>query len=130
MINTWQIILALDIIPHSKMRWYFRLLGSISPTLYGRVFCTNVVFSSYIRLDAKILYEKCAHIMLMKSTTVVNFINVKFTNFSYECRFGSFSLVTCLVTFCFGEKFVQKTCAYNVDEIDGWAMLFHMAVQW
>ena len=37
------------------------------------------------------------------------------TNFSYECRFGSFFQLR----FGFGEKFVRKTCASNVDEIDG-----------
>ncbi len=54
----------------------------------------------------------------MKLTPGVNFINILRTNFSYEHRFGSFSLVTCLVAFCFGKKFVRKTHAYNVDEID------------
>jgi hypothetical protein len=58
-----------------------------------------------------------------KCLSGVNFINVKRTNFSYECRFGSFSLFTCLVTFCFGKKFVQKTRAYNVDEIDTWQLI-------
>ncbi len=49
----------------------------------------------------------------------VDFINILCTNFSYGRRFSSFSLVTCLVTFCFGKKFVRKTRAYNIDEIDG-----------
>ncbi len=47
------------------------------------------------------------------SPSVVNFINVKRTNFQYECRFGSLYYVH--VT---RKKFVQKTCAYYVNEID------------
>jgi hypothetical protein len=37
------------------------------------------------------------------------------TNFSYEQHFGSFFYLR----FGFGKKFVQKMCAFNVDEIDG-----------
>jgi hypothetical protein len=48
--------------------------------------------------------------MLMKLSPAVNFINVFCTNFLYECLLWSFSLVTCLVAFCFGKKFVRK-CA-------------------
>jgi len=47
-------------------------------------------------------------------TTGVNFINVLCTNFSYERCFCSFFKLR----FSFGEKFVQKTWAKNVDEID------------
>ncbi len=40
----------------------------------------------------KVLYEKRECIMLMKLTPVVNFINVKRTNFSYEhCVLAAFS---------------------------------------
>jgi len=51
---------------------------------------------------------KAVRRILMKLTLGVNFINVKCMNFSYKHCFGSFSLVTCLVTFCFGKKFVKK----------------------
>jgi hypothetical protein len=44
-----------------------------------------------------------------------NFINVLRINFSYERRFGSFFQLR----FVFVKKFVQKTRAFNVDEIDG-----------
>ncbi len=44
----------------------------------------------------------------------LNFINFLRTNFLYECCFGSFFLLR----FVFGEKFVQKICTFNVDEID------------
>jgi len=45
--------------------------------------------------------------------TAVNFINVKRAHFSYE--FLAPSYVT-----AWRQKFVQKTCAKNVDEIDTW----------
>ncbi len=41
-------------------------------------------------------------------TPSVNFINILHTNFSYERQFGSFSLVTCLVTFCFAKNSYEK----------------------
>jgi len=44
----------------------------------------------------------------------VNFINILRTNFSYDHRFGSFFQLH----FGFVKKFVQKTRAYNIDEID------------
>jgi len=51
-----------------------------------------------------------------KKRTGVNFINILRTNFSYDRHFGSFFYLH----FGFVEKFVQKTRAYNVDEIDYW----------
>ncbi len=39
------------------------------------------LFSSYIWLGAKILFEKCEHLTLMKLTTSVNFVNVLRTSF-------------------------------------------------
>jgi len=47
-------------------------LGSISSTFYVRIFHTNILFGSFFEIrfsfGAKILYEKCARIMLMKLT--------------------------------------------------------------
>jgi len=48
--------------------------------------------------------------LIVRPTQGVNFINIIRTNFSYELRFSSYVLSF--------EKFVQKTRAYNVDEID------------
>ncbi len=48
----------------------------------------------------------------------VNFINNKRTNFSYERRFGSFQYVHVTRKKAAETKFVQKICAFNVDEID------------
>ncbi len=45
--------------------------GSISPTFFVRIFCTNVVlaaFSSYALALTKNSYEKCMGLTLMKST--------------------------------------------------------------
>ncbi len=43
-------------------------LPSISSTINEQIFRTNVVFSSYVWLGAKNLYEKCTRKMLMKLT--------------------------------------------------------------
>jgi hypothetical protein len=58
--------------------------------------------------------------MLMKSTPGLNFINVKCACFSYECRFGSFFMYVHMLKKAAKTTFVQKTRAYNVDEIDPW----------
>ncbi len=52
---------------------------------------SQVVESFWCFLESARL--KAARRMLMKLTPVVNFINVKFTNFSYERCFGSFFYV-------------------------------------
>ncbi len=50
--------------------------------------------------------------MFMKLTPGVNFMNIFRTNFSYERGFGSFSLLTFLVTFLLWGKIHTKTCVY------------------
>ncbi len=62
-------------------------------------------------------HVKAAHIILIRLTPGVNFINVKSANFSYKHRFGSF-FSSCMYVEkrCSYEKFVRK----NVDEIDTW----------
>ncbi len=71
----------------------------------------------------------CVHISkCAKRPSGVNFINIKCARFSYECRFGSISLVTCIVTFWFGKKFVRKMHVYNVDEIDTWSSVCFCAL--
>jgi len=52
-------------------------------------------------------------------TQGVNFINVLHTNFLYERRFGSFFSSYMYAVKAAKTTFVPKTCAYNVDEIDG-----------
>jgi len=53
---------------------------------------------------------------LNRQTDAVNFINV----FTYKFFARTLFWQLFLVTFCFGEKFVPKILAKNVDEIDGW----------
>jgi len=48
----------------------------------------------------------------------VNFINVKCTNFLYECHFGSFFSSYMYVVKAAKMTFVRVICTFNVDEID------------
>jgi len=48
--------------------WWNWHLGSISPTLYVRIFRTNIVFSSHMYVEKRRSYEKFVRIMLMKLT--------------------------------------------------------------
>ncbi len=57
--------------------------------------------------------------MLKKLTPGVNFINVIYTNFAYECCLDSFFSSYVYVEKAAETMFVQKICSYNVDEIDG-----------
>jgi len=55
----------------------------------------------------------------------VNFINIKRALFPYERHFGSFFLrmYVCMYVKKAAEMtFVQKTRAFNVDEIDTWSL--------
>jgi len=49
----------------------------------------------------------------------VNFINVKHTPFSHERHFGSFFYAHISRKKATKMTFVQKTRAFNIDEIDG-----------
>ncbi len=48
----------------------------------------------------------------------VNIINIKRTNFSYECCFSSFYYIHVTRKKAAKMTSVQKICAFNVDEID------------
>jgi len=58
--------------------WCNGHLGSISPTFFACIFCTNIFFSSYVLFCS---YEKRAWKTLVKLTPGLNFINVLCTTF-------------------------------------------------
>ncbi len=67
------------------------------------------------KLRNYLLHKKRVHKMLMRLTTVVNFINILRAHFSYK----SYVLAAFLVTFwLWRQNFVQKKIRKNVDEID------------
>jgi len=73
---------------------------SISATFYALFFCqypfakkSQSQTAIREKLGKALFEQKSALKMLMKLTTGVNFIDVFRTRFSYECLFGSFSLV-------------------------------------
>ncbi len=90
---------------------------SISSTFYVQIFGTNDVsaaFSSYVLALSKNLYEKCAHMTLMKFTigrsSGLNSISSSFCArvFLYESALCSFSLVTFWLCNFLAQKYWRK----------------------
>ncbi len=86
--------------------------GSVKHIEWSKVDCNLIHLSSF---GSKCHQRLIIEAMLKKEVQVSISSTFLRTNFSYKRRFGSFFKLH----FAFGEKFVRKRRAYNVDEIDG-----------
>jgi hypothetical protein len=93
-------------------------LGSISPTFYVHIFCTDVVLHGsffYVnvsreKLPKQHLYKKNLSKMLMKLTPIVNFINVFLRAFFVRMSFRQLFLVTFRLCQKFRTKNARVKC--------------------
>jgi len=63
---------------------------SISSSVFARIFCTKVLFSSYVLAKKALSYQKCVRKMLMKLTAGLNIKNILWAAFCTEVFCAAF----------------------------------------
>ncbi len=115
--NEERIVGGSEVRPHS-LPFQVPLFTSILQTAFFAWKYTQLfsIFSLFFYFFGKRIWAKTIRKMLLKFTTMVNFINILQINFSWDSVIWSFSLlIFCFVNFCWQNIGAKAACKMSVN---------------